>query len=298
MPDDYGLAFYNPMADPTAFFVNKAVTQKTCSSGAAANAGDMCASDSDCGNTSGACTSAVISNISRMMAAQIFTGQVSYWSDFGQGFPASLPIYACMRHAGAGTNITFDYAVLGHDHNWLPSGNTNMTNTDSGQSGNDPTGNLGPYTYFYDTIGSQLNCVNGIIDNSSTSAGYSNIGAIGYTDADRSVASVSGSMGTHTTMVSYNGVQPSRRNIRNGLYDFWSKNYLYYSPTGANAPSSGSNYTVFNALATYADSAARFTALSSGKGNFWAAIDEMHFMKTHANYLPGHVASPAHPQNP
>ena len=313
MPNDADLAWYNPIADPTAFYVNKAVTEQTCVGGT--NAGDMCnPSDTPSDCPGGACGPATtITNISRMMAAQIFTGQVQNWQDFGLGF-ANLPVWACMRHTGAGTNITFDYAVLGQDHNWLPTGAA-MSNTDSGL-----TGITAPQTWFYDTIATQLDCVNGIVDNPSAAAGFSAIGAIGYTDADRST-----SLASQTAMVNYNGVQPSRRNIRNGLYDFWSKNYLYYNPTGLNCPpptdpnlmgcstGEGTNHQVFDKLVTYASNPQQITNLTTGKGNFWAALGpgsssnvpgalvippgEMYYMKSVADVLPGPVNA-TNPVNP
>ncbi|MGD0229326.1 MAG: hypothetical protein ABSC19_03070 [Syntrophorhabdales bacterium] len=328
-PSDVNLAWYNPIADPTAFYVNKAVTEYTCVGGT--NAGDMCnPSDSpaDCGG-GGTCTQATITNISRMMAAQIFTGQAKNWSDLGGGF-TSIPIWACMRHTGAGTNITFDYAVLGHDHTWLPQGAV-MLNEDSIQK-NTGAENV----YFYDTITSQLACVNGEISSGTYNSTGSAIGAIGYTDADRSTAIGSGTSLPNVVMLNYNGILPSRRNVRNGVYDFWSKNYLYFSPTAANCPPSypgcsttGTNFTVFDALTRYASNPAMITALPTGKGNFWAAIGtgtgvptqtnyscnptssscptppaiptgEMYYMKAGADILPGPVTgnNPNNPQNP
>ena len=292
MPTDAGLAWYNPMADPAAFYVNKAVTETTCVGGT--NAGDMCAASADC--TGGTCGApATITNISRMMAAQIFTGQVTNWQDFGAGF-ANLPIWACMRHAGAGTNVTFDYAVLGDTHNWLPSGAA-MLNTDTHTSGK-----TNPTAYFYDTITTQLNCVNGEISSGTYNSTGSPIGAIGYTDADKSTTIGVGTSLPNVVMVNYNGVQPSRRNIRNGLYDFWSKNYLYYNPTGANTPNTGANWHAFNALVSYANDPDKFNSLGSGssssyKGNFWATIPEMWYIKSGANMLPG-PTNAINPRNP
>jgi ABC-type phosphate transport system substrate-binding protein len=220
-----------------------------------------------------------------MMAVQIFTGQALNWNDFGAGFP-NLPVYACMRHTGAGTNVTFDYDVLGHGHSWLPASAAmlNTENTDNTQ---------GPYTYFYDTIATQLNCVNGIVDGTSAAAGGSLIGAIGYTDADQST-----SLAGNTVMVNYNGVEPSRRNIRNGLYDWWSKHFLYFKPsTAGNTPTTGTNWQVFNAMVTYANDPAKLSALSSGKGNFWATIGEMNYMKANPQVYPGYVGA-SNPLNP
>jgi hypothetical protein len=289
VPSAAGLAYYNPIADPTAFYVNKAVTEGVCSGGT--TPGDMCGSSSDCG-TGGTCNVATLTNISRMMAAQIFTGSVSNWNDFGGGFP-NLPIWACMRHTGAGTNITFDYAVMGDSHNWLPSGYTSMLNTDAIQSGVSPSGTgalLGPWVYFYDTIGSQLNCVNGIVDNTSAANGFSAIGAIGYTDADRST-----SLASHTAMVNYNNVIPSRRNVRNGLYDFWSKNYIYYNPT--TYPTSNPTYKVFNAMMEYGTNLTNFNRIGA-KSNFWATMTEMHYIKNGADILPGPYQAASTPQSP
>lgn len=315
MPSDTTpLYWYNPIADPTAFYVNKAVTESTCSGSTATpnNNGDMCMTNADC-TTGGTCASATVTNINRMMAAQIFTGQVANWNDLGGGF-TSLPVWACMRHTGAGTNITFDYAVLGHNHNWLPNGgSTAMLNEDSIVSGTTP-----PNVYFYDTITTQLNCVNGEISSGTYNSAGSLIGAIGYTDADRSTSIGTGTSLPNVVMTSYNGVLPYRANVRNGVYDFWSKNYLYFNP--ANYPVGGQAFTVFDLLTRYASNPAMITALPTGKGNFWAAIGtgtnaatgqtnysynggpaiptgEMYYMKSGADILPGPVLPP-NPNNP
>jgi len=316
--NDSNLSFWNPMADPGAFYVNTSVQEWTCVGGA--HNGDMCTGTGDSGTgeycgTGGTCTQATLGNISRMMAIQIFTGQIYNWDQFGGGFSGG-PIYACMRHTGAGTNVTLDYAVLGDSHGWLPYGVSNMTRKDSSVSKNNPTNQGGPWTWFYDTIPTQLACVNGEISSSTYTSAGSAIGAIGYTDADRSVtATGAAAIGSLTSLpnvaiLAYNGNVASRRNVRNGLYDFWSTNFTYYNPNSSWSATNGPGYTVFNALVNYAtgqgdnatstdqqNAAARFNSLA-GKGNFWATIGEMNYTKAGANYVPGWTGPAAVPLSP
>jgi hypothetical protein len=283
--DGSDLSYYNPIVDPTAFYVNKAVTITRCVTSNGTQ-GDMCTATTqahDCTGpgATGVCgTPEVLDNISRSMAVQIFTGQAYNWTDLGAAFTTSLPIVACMRHTGAGTHITFDYAAMGDTHGWLPASVLNSESTSS------------PTAYFYDTITTMLGCVNGVTGASTT--GGSAIGAIGYTDADRST-----SLGLHTSMLNYNGVLPSRRNVRNGLYDdFWSVNYLYYNPTYN--PVGSATYQVFNAFYNYENDPAKITTLGSGttnKGLFWATVGEMVYMKNGADLYPGYVGATT-PQTP
>ena len=271
--DGRTLSYYRVVADPTAFYVNKAVTIRTCSGGD--DAGQMCAVDTDCPNGSCPATGTPITNISRMMAAMIFTGQANNWQDLGKGFP-NLPIIRCMRHAGAGTHITFYYAAMGDTHGWLPTDVINYQTPAATIS--DPT--TTPSFYSYDTIPTQLDCVNGTW---SGAPNGSAIGAIGYTDADRST-----SLGANVTMVNYNGVTPNRRNMRNGLYDdFWSVNTLYYDP--ARYPSGNVVRGIADSLVSYVSDPNVITGLGTGttaKGNYWATFGEMRYMKYGADQYP------------
>jgi hypothetical protein len=71
------------------------------------------------------------------------------------------------------------------------------------------TGN-GYSFYFNDGSADEMYCINSLS------------GAVGYADADQSLASY-----PNTHAVTYNGVAPSKANITAGLYDFFTIQNLY-----------------------------------------------------------------------
>lgn len=234
---------------PFGFFVNNDVTVNTCSSSAAANKGLQCVSDADCGGSAGACTSTTLDNVSRPMAANIFSGNSWYWSDFGAGFNGN-PITACLRHAGSGTHSTLDYAVM--NSKW----GADLVSNESA---------IDPIIWFNDGSSDEMKCINGLS------------GAIGYADADQ----LTGSGATtypNVAATRYQGFEPKRVNIRNGLYDFWSTQWLYIN--GSNYGSTSPERAMYNALLAYAANPANIsTATVGAKADYWAAKNEMVYMK-------------------
>lgn len=240
------LEYKRPVVVPFGFFVNKAVTVSRCASGP--YQGEMCTTATaatDCGSGV-SCTAATLDNITREMAVNIFGGQSWFWSDFGAAFPSS-DIIACMRHAGSGTHATLDYAVV-NGNGW---GYTLSRNESSG----------GPTVWFNDGSTDEMKCVNQLS------------GAIGYADADQSLTSY-----PNTSAVKYQGASGTRVNIRNGIYDFWANQWLYYP--GLEAPVVEPNYAtthpVFEDMAAYASDPAN---IPSTKARFWATADEMAYGK-------------------
>jgi hypothetical protein len=177
--DTTGLTDVRKMVVPFAFFANKGVTRL---------------------DSTG--TATTITNISRMQAVMIFSGQAYNWTDFGAQYVANTPIKACMRHAGSGTAATLDLAVM--SGKWGAS----MANVESAG---------GPDIWFNDGSSDEMNCVNQLA------------GAIGYADADQSTSSY-----PNTVRLNYNGVTPSADTIKNGEYDnFWTVQNCYYNPSDA-----------------------------------------------------------------
>jgi hypothetical protein len=173
--DTTGLADVRKIVVPFAFFANKGVTKLNPATQ----------------------TMDTITNLSRMQAVMIFSGQSWYWQDFGPDYNTQ-PITACLRHAGSGTHATIDLAVM-HGA-W---GGALVTAETAG----------GPNVYFNDGSSDEMNCINGIT------------GAVGYADADQANLA-------NTVELTYNGVAATRANIRNGEYDnFWSVQNCYYHPS-------------------------------------------------------------------
>lgn len=204
-----------------------------------------------------------IENLPRMMPVEIFSGQAWYWSDFGGEFSTD-PIVACMRHAGSGTQATLEYAVM-LGNGW----GARYANT---ESSSDPT------IWFNDGSSNMMNCIN------------TQTGAIGFADADQSLASY-----TNTVRVKYQGEAASRVNIRNGRYDFWSTQWIYENP---NAPEYSTTHPwVSNASNGLMEFAADPDNIPSSKTGFWAAKSEMRYMKSSDKAYPTYT-DPTAPQTP
>jgi hypothetical protein len=197
--------------------------------------------DDSAGNT--ACTEMPIVNVNKAMVRQIFSNQVLNWSDFGAEY-TDCPIVKCMRHAGSGTHATFDLEVM--------DGVTMV-------GGSIPVG-ANPVWHFTSSS-DLLKCVD------------SYDCAIGYMDADKLLGSnIDNEPGLH--MVLYNGAKASRRNIRNGIYEFWAAQHVYYDSADFGT---GSGYDVLlSDLIAFSTDAANLTFDTLGYPAFyWASQGEM-----------------------
>ena len=179
-----------------------------------------------------------ISNMSRLMATQIFAGQVTNWNQLDTTM-ASTPIVVCMRHAGSGTVATLDAAVMRGDY---PLVTTEVLPTDPLY-----LAGLNPETYFNDSTGTMMACI------------AAKAGAIGYADSDRTDAG--------STRLTYMGVVGDRAHIKEGQYDFWSAQELYWQN---NLPVATLNR--ISNLVTYVTNAAN---LPASETNWWATTSEM-----------------------
>jgi hypothetical protein len=91
-------------------------------------------------------------------------------------------------------------------------------------------------------------------------------------------------MDDQVAAVAYNGVYPTRINIRNGLYDFYSAAQLYTNPTA---------HAAVNALAEdMLTFAAKPENIPATKVNFWASAKEMSFVKGNDKTYPVWVTGP------
>ncbi len=258
-------SFYNPIVVPFAFYANASVTR--------------CA-DGDEWNTSSACTSgaapAPLSNMSRMMAVQIFSGQALYWTDLGGEFAPNFPIQACFRHAGSGTHATLDWSVMNHSIWGAALQSVEVAGT-AGTGGS-------PSAWFNDSSSSMVNCIEG-------SGSWSGSGAVGYADADQSTSGL-------MTRLTYNGEAATRVNIRNGRYDFWTNEWAYENTT--NSTGTLHNYVsqlmAKASLPQYIPSTV-IPTWGASKSLYWASQAEMTFEKTKDQLYPGYVGA-TDPQTP
>lgn len=271
---------------PFGFFLNNSVQLSKCVGGA--NAGLQC-NDSTapgfCG--AGTCTAGNVDNVSREQVANIFSGGSAYfWSDFGDGYKVTGTtqqsndfIVTCIRHAGSGTVSTLDHAVM--NAAW---GATLAQNAQPVLGGATET------VYFNDGTPDEMNCING-------SGSWTGVGAIGFADGDILIPAAGlTNPYTSTYAVAYQGFLPKRVNVRNGLYDFFTNEWLFINTT--TYPAGSNENTVFNSLIAYASNPANINAATlQGKADYWTGVAEMKFNKTGDSIYPSYVGATI-PQNP
>lgn len=200
-------------------------------------------------------------NLTRLQAVSIFSGQVNDWSDFGYG---ALPIIACLRHAGSGTHATLDAAVMRGDSPLLK---------DEALPGSYPVF-MGwtPITYFNKGSSDMMKCIR---DANNGNVGAENgDGAIGYADSDKNGSNYNGSDGDYPTVqrLMYMGADGNAANIKNGIYDFWSAQWLYFR-----AAEEALTKAKILELCAYAADGANMPATRT---EFWAASDDMKVEKS------------------
>jgi len=316
------LSFKNPIIVPFGFYVNKAVAYNKCTT-ASPNAGLLCYQNSDCG-TGGVCSPTTdgnpmdsncsnantIDNLTREQALCIFSGTCTNWSNFG-GYYAAQPIVACLRHAGSGTHATLDLEVL--HTNW----GANIVNSEQQPADDygvgeyqDPSkfalnGNTGVdnVVWFNDATGDELNCIKGAaaagVWGASNGTGLnlvhsqSCIGAVGYADADKACA---GGTAANVAPVKYNGNFPSREAIRNGRYEFFTDEWMYWNPSGdANIAAITPDFDnwINPTVWVSPDRITQYVAaVNACRATYWATRGEMVFNRTSTNAPAVKVGSP------
>jgi hypothetical protein len=291
-----------------------------------ATPGATCTSSVQClsSSTEGNCVGAPLSNLSREMAIMIFTKQATYWSDLGKGYASgdSLNyINTCFRVPGSGTDATLNNGILKwksttFNGKYLPSNSLQQV-------------------IFNDGTTDMMKCIN----NGSGSANkhgstqIATAGLIGYADCDQALDMypLYQYYGGHTDKwdfvnpLKFEGVQCSRRAIRNGEYDnFYSKEWVFQDQT--NATFNGNNFLLglvhcpagsgtCTPLSGLMDVLSQPSSISStDRKDFWAAYSEingaalngalnqeMHYMKSgnqvNDTQYPVKV-TPHSPQNP
>jgi ABC-type phosphate transport system substrate-binding protein len=230
---------YSPVAVPFGFYVNKDVTNN----------------------------GTPITNLTRLQAVSLFSGGIKNWQDFGTTY-ANLHTSVCLRHAGSGSHATLDAAVM-NGGTW----GTPLLKTANNLAFDGST-LLGSKkitykpanadVYFNDGTGDEMNCITRIS------------GSIGYADADSGFNKASsypniftnGGTGNNILPINYQGVAPTKDNIVNGIYDFWSAEQMYVSNTA-----SASESAIVSNMASYLNNAAHLTG-SSFEG-YWAAAADI-----------------------
>jgi hypothetical protein len=244
---------------PFSFYVSDLVTAYTCSSGSL-NAGAFCdpnATVNECedprtasGFTStytgtaatGSCVSGQLNNITREMALLIFSGQIDYWTDFGNGFgPASpTPIYVCYRHAGSGSHATLDWTVMHAVGKSIA-----LLKTAQGAT-NGPEGTASKNLWFNDGTSDAFNCAN----QGNTTTGVSTVASITYMDSDYVAVQEDRFAKNPTSVfihsVQFNGIPGVSQEITNGSYDFFTTEHLYWNSTSL--PTTSAQYQIYQAL--------------------------------------------------
>ncbi|HBG04795.1 MAG: hypothetical protein A2075_11650 [Geobacteraceae bacterium GWC2_58_44] len=267
--DTTGMTPYNTVVVPFGFFVNSAVTAKSCSAGLT---GNYCTANSQCDTApsagNGVCGApATITNISREEATLIFSGYVADWSDLGAYFTAQ-PAIACLRHAGSGTHSALDLTVM-----------------NSGWGSNTAVEEVPGQIWFNQGSGDEIKCVNGA---TTATPNGSLIGAIGYADADQPIGVANTSQ--NVKQLKYNGYYPTRSAVRNGQYEFYTNAWLYSNPA---------NGATVNALAaSLVDFAQQPANVPASKANYWAAVAEMKYNRGADVTYPGFFGGASDPQTP
>jgi hypothetical protein len=282
-----------PLVVPFGAFVNRAVAYNKCVGGA--NAGQLCSTDTDCpssncratsdGNALASdCSNAnTIDDLTREQLVALFSGVVKNWADFGRYY-ASQPVVSCFRHAGSGTHATIDYTVMHSSWGASMSTTQKLPAADYGTgvyvtavnpaSPNLSTANV---IWFNDSTGDSMKCLQGASANGAWSGATAHttscIGAVGYADADSACPAPP----ANVAAVKYNGKFASREAIRNGRYDWFSNQQMYWNPAN----------TAVAVLATDADNfvgnPANLTVANLGgsvcKAAYYASRDEMAFKR-------------------
>jgi hypothetical protein len=213
---DDGLTAHRPVVVPFAFFANDSVP---------------------------------FTNMSRVMATSLFSGQIGNWQDLDPDV-ASQEVVLCMRHAGSGTHATLDANVMRGDAALLTT--------------QPPFGNTNPTRWFYEGSSDLVAAVAALA------------GSVGYADADKGIAAGGFRM-------TYNGEEPIRKNIVNGKYSFWSAQWLYEDPDEPGQPTIG---TWIQDLVDFASDPDNLVIV--GKDGYWAAQGELQMNKANDFAWPLH----------
>lgn len=212
-------------------------------------AGLDCSKTSQCPDVAVAttyCENVPLDNLSRLQALLIFSNTVHNWNEFGPSYPDML-INKCMRHAGSGTHATLTKAVFRQKYNVdLRLWNTSV-----------PASATGDVVWHYKSSSDlAADCVNELA------------GAVGYVDADKLL----GKAYDNSHQMKYEGIEPTRMNVKNGAYSFWAEQNVFYDTTCHTA----AQQTFMNALFTFAADPSNLREDNLGDtAQYWATQVEM-----------------------
>jgi hypothetical protein len=188
-----------------------------------------------------------VDNLTRLQALMLFSGKALTWDQFGSAYPAKDTVI-CLRHAGSGTHATLAAAVMRKDQPIVKEEDC-------------------PYISFNDGSSDMMKCIN-----TNDGVAVADAAAVGYADAD-ALAGSGAALYPSVKPLNYEGAAPTRTNIQNGVYSFWSHQWLYEC-----APGNTTTHPWVQQLAAYAGVDANLVAL--GLGDFWAADSSMNVDKT------------------
>lgn len=195
-----------------------------------------------------------IDDINRPTAVAIYSGQMSNWSAVDP--TVDLDVVACLRHAGSGTHATLDANVMRGEAALL---------TQEAFPGDGGLFDRGRQieTYFNLSSSNARDCCR-------AEAGW---GAICYMDADKCGVDGTECDNTTTAMkrLTYNGAAPTAENIENGLYTFWSAQWLYYDDSATNP-----NATFIENLIAFGSNPDN---IQGDRAQFWTGQAAMNWVK-------------------
>lgn len=226
-------------------------------------------------------TSVVPDNLTRLMAINLFAGNIANWQELDEDYP-DMPVVVCHRHAGSGTVATLNAAVFRgtgifpekQQDDIIPITGDPLYDAASIYLDTNVLSGAAPTIFFNKGSSDATRC-----------AGY-NQGAVSYADSDKCVGGCGGKYG-NVKALAYQGIggdaNPThvmRDEIRSGRHIFWSAQYLYSNESGATD-------TVIDALVAYAADGDNMPGTNvvndptddTGKALFWASQDEMQWEK-------------------
>jgi len=198
-----------------------------------------------------------VTNVTRLMAANIYAGLAQKWSDFRDPSDNATPlpdktVVACLRHAGSGTAASLDADVM---HNDL-----SLAQFEQGFGA--------PIIYFNDGSHDEIACVN---DNGGLST--TDYAAIGYADADTCVGATGpGGSCEFTRLIDYQGEAPNLDSVRFGRYGFWSPQWMFEDP---DEPNYANTHPLVQSLYDFASVENNLQTYLPSKAAYWVAQGAM-----------------------
>lgn len=291
-----GLGDDTALVVPFSFAVNTNVKARHCydTTGGVSTkmSGFYCTDVSQCGaplaghTRSCNAVSETIDNLSRNQVAELFSGQVGNWKTMNDAFD-SLAVTVCLRQPGSGTQAAFEKTVMtAGDTGWGPGIAADKVLSPAAGK---------PYVDYVKSSDNMVDCIN------NTGALANRNGAVGFVDGDKN----GNTLAANAVKVNYNGAFPSRINVRNGVYDFYSVGHLYtralavpqsdlypllrdFAKNPRNIPGTVTNggactQAMLNTNPLCAQPWTLTAAAAGAKATWWATADEMKYTRGSAD---------------